>query len=869
MRPVSRRSRIGRLAGVLGLALVGGLLVPAAATAAPAPVAGELEIANHGFEDGLTGWSPTDGRGGEPRDRCAAPATVAADWSDQGAHSLAFAGRPPCVTAGMRSEPVEVTAGAGYSVFAHAGRVTGESAGRVSLGIEFYDASDRLVGSDRGTLVTADAVVEHTATAPTGAVRARVEIGASRAVRVDTVLLTGALTMAADQITKRGSFLAMAAGYDQAGRAATFAVVTGNAAQPAVLVMTDILTGEVTDTVELPGATGSWTVEYDHLDGTVYVGTYSSPAVYSWKPGAPEVTRLGTPPLAHLGFVYGLSATGDGRLYGGGWGEPTAGYAGAQLWRWDAEAGFSAFGPSPLTEEAMYTRAVGYDDVTDSVWAGTGTVSGLYGCRTDTEQCTDFTELLPQPVRDLPWVYGITAGGGYVQVWGGDSASTGNDHLVVLDVGTGPDGELAAEVVADVPGVIYNGSTPVVDDTVYYTKAGTSPELWLHALDVTTGEERRLDAAPTGIFSRQWELLDLRDPQWPGLSVVGWNSGGYQVAYNLATERFSRVQVADIPDVATAVNAITSGPGGRIWSAGHLTGGLGAQGPMRSDEQVTYPVGGQAENMITYQGRIWQGTYPSGRIESFTPAEIAAGAAPRVDCVIGEDQNRPYGLVGHEGRIYYGSQADYGADHGAFGWLDLDTGECTTLVDPIGALSVNSLTAVDGVVVGGTSIFYGWDSEPVLDRASLLVHDIAAATTELVATPVPVRAIDAVVTDADGIVWAFAQGWLFGYDPVAGDWVHSEHAFAGWESGARVAGNHATMILADDLVYGVAGGRVFSFEPGHTLRHGSAAPRARVWFEGAGPRLTLDEYGTLHVIAGQTRLVRIDPRTAESWPVAG
>src|SRR5699024_8433017 len=111
-----------------------------------------------------------------------------------------------------------------------------------------------------------------------------------------------------------------------------------------------------------------WTVEQDPESLDVYIGTYQGPALYRWQPGEAEAERLGGPPIEDFGFMYGLTMGKDGTLYGGAWGEPTQGYDGAQLWQYHPDTGFARFGPTPLTDDANYTRAVGYDDVTETVW---------------------------------------------------------------------------------------------------------------------------------------------------------------------------------------------------------------------------------------------------------------------------------------------------------------------------------------------------------------------------------------------------------------------------------------------------------------------------------------------------------------------
>lgn len=850
-----------RLLAAAGLAL-GLVLATGQPALAQVPVptprvaSGDLLITNHSFEDGLTGWTATNGRGGPASRHCQQQASVGPAGATDLTRAAQFAGTSPCAIAGLVSAPLPASPGVAYTAFADAA-----GPGQLALGLRFLDAGGRVVQATQSQRMDAAERLSFTATAPAGATRVAVEIGATRALSVDDVRITEPFTKLGPQVTRRGTFLAMAAGYDQNGRAVTFTVATGNAAQPAVLVVTDLLTNKVTRTVDLPGATGSWTLE-QAPDGTVYVGTYQAGRLYAWKPGDAAARVIGTPPIPGFSFFYALNSTPEGRIYGGGWGEPTGGYAGAQLWTYHPSTGMKAFGPV-LTRDAYYTRAVAYDDASNTVWAGTGTVTHLYGCAAETEKCTDFTGLLGDTIRPRQWVYGMTGGGGYIQIWGGEGNSLGNDALVILKVGRDAAGAVTAERVAEIPGVIYNGSSTVVDGKVYYTKVNTSPGIPLHSYDLATGVETRIDAAPGGIFSRQWEIIDLRDPAWPGPSVVGWNSGGIQVAWNIATGRFSKVTVEDIPLMSTGLNSLVAGPDGRIWSAGYLTGGLGVVTPMRDDRQSTATLGGQAEGMLTYRGRVYQGIYPYGQIQSFTPAEIAAGQKPRIDCTIGEKQNRPYALLGHGDRVYFGSQADYGHDLGAFGWLDLNTGKCTTISAEIGHYSVNSLTQSHGRIFGATNVFYAWDGLPLEREAYLLVHDTATDTRQRVELPVDgLRAVDALTTDARGTVWAYAGGWLLALDPVSLRWTHVEHIFPDLPHGERIGGNYAELVAhPDGRVYGNVGGRLFTFDPSGD-RSGGHVADLRVLLQGKHLGLTIDEYGNLWTTRDQAGLLRVDPRGA-------
>lgn len=261
-------------------------------------------------------------------------------------------------------------------------------------------------------------------------------------------------------------------------------------------------------------------------------------------------------------------------------------------------------------------------------------------------------------------------------------------------------------------------------------------------------------------------------------------------------------------------------------------------------------------------GIIYQGIYPYARIESFTKGELATGKPPRIDCTIGAQQNRPYGIAGYGDRVYFGSQAEYGHDLGAFGWLDLTTGACTTLEGAIGHQSINAIAASGGKVFGGGNIFFGYDGIPVDTQAKLLIFDESTQQPKTITWPVPnTRSVNAAVTAADGTVWFYAEGWLLAVDPATEQWVHREEIFPGFKPGPRIAGNYGSMVTGTDgRIYGNVGGRIFGFDPAKALANGSTAGDLKIHFQGAGPHLTQDSYGNLYVPYDSTKLVRINPR---------
>ena len=824
--------------------------------AAATPAQGDALVTNYSFEDGLTSWSLTDGYGEAADDSCAEALSTSADWSSAGDVSLLIGADRSCRQAGALSESTPVEAGQTYTAWAdvHDGRIAW-------LGLHWVDAGGAVIDSEHTRRDVRSDRLKLSAQAPQEAAGVQVEVGAIGELGVDNVLLSAQYTALGAQVVRQPRMLSGHAGVDENGRDVIWSMGTGSEDDPGILLATDVLTGEVTRAVQLPGVTGGWEVNQNPVTGTVYVGTYGAAALWLYTPGEDEAVNAGTPDIPHWNFAYDIAFDEEGNAYGGGWGEPTDGYPGASVYTFTEGEGFTGvLGELPLTEEANYTRALGYDEASRTVFVGTGNQVNLFACHVDTDECENLAPLFDEEIQDSVEVRTIVVSEGYVLAWAGDAGSTGNDWLVVLDVDRSADGELQAEVVDEIRGVAYPGASPIIDGQIYYTKAGH--EDWpLFRYTISSGEETQLPEDVV-ILARQWDIVELDDPAWPGATLVGLNSYGFLTRYNIETEEISVEEIEGMPEVSVRVNSLATGPEGSIWSSGYLQGGIGRYTPMREDAQEAFELGGQAEQMLGHDGRIFQGAYPRGEITSFTPAQLRAEEEPTVECEVGAGQNRPYALHSSGDRLYYGSQAgSSGADTGAFGWFDAATGECHTIEGPIGHQSVDTLAGSGDRIFGGGNIFYGYTELPKQDEASVMVFDESTEEIEEVALPVPgLRAVSAATTAEDGTVWFYAEGWLLAMDPQTLEWVHTEEVFGDLDPGGRIGGNYAQLAAAEDgMIYGNVDGRVYGFDPAATVRTGSAASHLEVLYRGAGPHLTIDSYGNLYTRLGATEMLRIVP----------
>lgn len=841
-------------------ALLSGTLSPAFAISQPSdasppptaqPVAtGDTLVDNYSFEAGLAGWSSRSGAGSDEAGgvaSCAGTASIATSHLRSGVQSAQLQSSKACQIPAIESTSAPATAGTRYTAF-----VTADAKpGTAWVSLHFFDASGTVVGAERSTPRPGAHTLSTSLIAPPTASRVTVLLAATGVAYFDDALLSAEFTDLGVQIAVASSANGTAYSTDGAGHDLAYTVMTGAHGVNARLAGINLETTKLVLDLPIPGAMGAWSAT-STADGTVYIGSYnySDSAVggrlYSYTPGSDHVVDLGSPVPGDT-FVYGVSRGPDGGVVGGT-------YPSGAVWKYTPGVGFAAIGPRPILAGIQYVRSVAYDASTDLIYAGTAGTSHIVACPADGS--SGCTEVLPASYAHYAFVYNLSAGDGHAFARVTDDH--GDDHLVVIKGSKAADGTISASVVSDIPGLSFPGTSAPFEGKVYYAKTAA-----LYSYDIATGTETSLGANST-IWARSWEVVHFADQvAYPGDTLVGTNSGGIVARYGIQSQKLVVGQVDRLPKGVTDIETIQGGPDGKIYSAGYLIGGLGIYTPMRSDQQKQVAGGagyGQAEGMTTMDGRIYQGVYPGGFINSFTPADAASGVGPRTDCTIGQQQDRPYAMLGAAGKIYAGTMADYGQLSGALTVLDPTTGQCTVHRDIVHNQSLVSLAYAKGKVVGGSLVWGGLGVPSTEPEAKLLVFDPATAQSHTVDLPVRgLKAITALTTAPDGKVWVMAQSYVMSFDPTTGQFSNVRNAFPELKYGTssddgRISALDAQMVTAPDgQIYGaIHGAYLFRLDP----RTGATT----ILRKGTFQEIALDGYGNVYSVYGVNHLLRYVPQ---------
>lgn len=599
-------------------------------------------------------------------------------------------------------------------------------------------------------------------------------------------------------------------GQDQAGKDVGYTVIVG---EPGKFAIVDTESEKVLRTLDLPGATGAWTVVAME-DGTVYIGTYPNGHLYKYTPGLDKVEDLGQP-IAGTTVVYSLIPGKDGKIYGGT-------YPGGNLFQYDPASGATDLGKMKPGEQ--YVRAVAYDREKELLYTGVGAHAALieYNLATGAKR-----NILPEAYAKYSFVYDLNLIGGKLFV-----RLDPESKMVVLDAATG---KVDAEFTAHSRSVI---ADPVRKNIIYYTYG---VHLYEYNLDTKKSSQVMIGGHPAelGQTAIGWEFLNLNDTDYPGPTLFGFigNYDGKAFKYNLQTQKL-KIFTLPLPAQPTDIFNVAAGPDGNIYSNGYISGGVGIFSP--DTRSLIKRTGiGQAESMISLGNKMYFGVYPDAKIFEYDLSiPWKSKQNPRQLFTMGaENQNRPVTMAGSEEhqKLFVGTTPHYGKLGGAFAIYDLTSGQADIRRNLIPDQSVISLVHKDGKIYGGSSI-YGESTDPVAKEAKLFVWDIAEGRMTFETVPVPGNtAIGALLVGPEGHIWGLAQGTLFIFDPEQQKVIYQEEKFPGLHYNR---GGVALQLGKDGNIYGTAQGKLFRVDP--------ESKEVTILRDRDSHRLAQDKYGNLY-----------------------
>lgn len=517
----------------------------------------------------------------------------------------------------------------------------------------------------------------------------------------------------------------------------------------------------------------------------------------------------------------------------------------ATLWRYTpAEAQLEQVATGIAGEEMLRTLDVDGDTLYGTTYPN----ANVYALNLGTEEIIEYGRIAPE--GDYAW--GLDAEQGRVWVGAGTPAQLltldpddGTTSSVALPEAVAEQGEFIQRIETygdltivshrEIDGIsahLHDGADWV--DTLdiagmwHYTEdtadgaffyLDTNFRLWSYDVEAKTATQE--DLTGTGIEdalggTSQMFLTELGGAEFPGKTVLGVRPDGQIWRYNLQT---GHSDVLETGTQGAPVTIMSLAPGGdrQVYVGAYLSAGVMARIDPATDE-IT-PVDGpeQADAITAHGSSTFIGTYPNAEIYQADHGEPWEwGTNPRHVLTLGRaetGQDRPRHMTSTGDLVAIGTIPNYGELGGGLTLFDPETGEHEFTRDVVADQSVTDLTHSGGVVYGGTSIHGGLDSTPTQETAELFAWDIEEGL--IASSPVVdgAEVIHSLTFDSDGRLWAMADtGELVAYDTTGHDVVRSIDTGI---AHSNIWGSSSALDLnpQDGLIYGSAGGRLFSFDP--------------------------------------------------------
>lgn len=534
------------------------------------------------------------------------------------------------------------------------------------------------------------------------------------------------------------------------GRFVAYAAPMGEDAQLNVSTAT---TGTNTLLGKYPmwGASGSPMVQVAP-DGRVYSATFYEGHLFRWDPATQEMTDLGRAPGGAT-YLYGLSFAPDGTVFGGS-------YPNATVWSYRDGVGFTDLGITIPDASVQYTRTT-YDPDRNALWIGTQPTAHLYRFDLDT-RVLDEVAMGPAP-RAISSVSDLDYGDGRVFVgWGGYFRAIDAETATEIQFTDASFGHPFTDYVLSGRGVSEAKRGGVYFSTLQRVNNANSVEVVRY--DTATDTVTRTGANSTvrgALIGFGWTVENGQDV----LYAFAGNYSGGGFSLNIDTGRWQRLQYT-IPRVPSPLQHVLPNADGSQVMVNAFLGGETSRWDVAARTATVVTRFGQVEDWTLVGDTLHAGTYPNGNLVSAPFA--AASTSPLTTYASLKDshgQIRPLEAVEHDGKIWYGTNPDYGLHGGAIAILDPANGALDVIRNPIADHTVSALAFLGDRVFAGSSTVGGTGTNPVPGSGRLVRWD--PATKSVLTSTVPVegaRSVNA-LTVHNGHLYGLADHTLFEADP--------------------------------------------------------------------------------------------------------
>lgn len=344
-------------------------------------------------------------------------------------------------------------------------------------------------------------------------------------------------------------------------------------------------------------------------------------------------------------------------------------------------------------------------------------------------------------------------------------------------------------------------------------------------------------------------LLDLKDPAWPGQTVVGMGTRGVMWLWNPATGTGEKRPV-DVPEFPMTIRSLGLGPDGNMYIGGGTSAVTFAGFDTSTDEFINYDRGPAArvDAVTAMNDKVYFTTYGQGILFEYDlTRDYSYGSNPRQVFQLYADyhQERIYALEAIDEHVLaLGTIGGRGVASGQLFLYDDQSQVKTDLGEPLPGHAVSALTSTGGYLIGGTTVDVLGGESPETE-ARIFLWDLQAGETVWDGVPeAGAKDISELTVDGEGSVWGLtSSGSVFSFDLDSrefGDVVSVGAAGGLWGHGSLEVG-------PDGRLYGsTAIGEVFALDL-RTLAVESLDEGEYATFDDEG-RLYFARDGALHRI---------------------